>query len=440
MFIWLIYNLLLPPLFLAGLPFYAVRMIRRGGVTYQWRERLGGFGKGMEQFLETRPGPVWIHAVSVGEVKMAACLIREIHARRPGQGVILSTTTITGRRLAESLDLPDTRVIFHVLDFWPCVQRALHTVRPSLVVLIEQELWPNLLFACRARNVPVWLLNGRLSDRSWKRFRTFRRILRPPLSLLDLVGLQHEADLERFREAGFPSHKCFVTGSMKFDVVAATEGNADQNPASTLLSELGWSREDPVLLCGSTHAPEEEFLSSAFRKLKTGSGAGPLRIILVPRHAERGGELERRVQQLGFAVVRKSALSGKPLESSPDVLLVDTTGELATLYGLGTINLIGKSFLGVGGQNFLEAVCHGRPVVVGPEMSNFRDTVARFRQEGALVQLDSNEDLVAVLQDLLDHPERAQETGRRGKKLLEELSGAAGIQAEMICTLVGSNH
>jgi len=437
MTLWLIYNLLLPPLFLLGLPFYAVRMVRRGGALSHRRERFGEFGTEMDTFLEAHPKPIWIHAVSVGEVKMAACLIREIHEQRPGQGVILSTTTITGRRLAESLDLPDTRVIFHVLDFWPCVHRALRKIRPSLVVLIEQELWPNLLFACRARRVPVWLLNARLSDRSWERFRSFRGILRPLLSLLDLVGLQSEADLERFREAGFPAHKCFVTGSMKFDVVASGMG-LEGDCRSRLFSELGWSQEDPVLLCGSTHAPEEEFLLGEFKKLKP--AGRPLRIIVVPRHAERGGELERRVRELGFSVVRKSLLSGKPFESAPDVLLVDTTGELASLYAIGTINLIGKSFLGVGGQNFLEAVSHGRPVIVGPEMSNFRDSVAYFKKEKALVQIDSNGDLVNVLQELLDHPERAEEMGQRGRHLLKELSGAARHQAEMICTLVGSNH
>lgn len=438
MVFWWIYNGLLPLGLLLSLPGQLLKMIRRGQPLYCWRERFGFYGNQGSTGGEPER-PLWIHAVSVGEVKMAAELAREIQRRCPDQPLVLSTTTITGRRLAESLSLPGCRVIFHPCDLIGVVHRAVSTLRPRMVILMEQELWPNLLFVCRSRGVPVWLVNARLSDRSARRFVALREWVRPVLGWLDFIGVNSEADLERFRECGFPHHRLFVTGSMKFDVVPRGHDLDGRGRIMDLPRKLGWGEDDPVLVCGSTHPGEEDLMVDAFARVR-GAGFPRCRLLLVPRHAERASKIRERLSDRGWGV-RLRSRAGESASAGPvDICVVDTTGELVRLYGLGTVNTIGKSFCGTGGQNFLEAVPSGKPVVVGPEMSNFQSLVEMFLEAKAIIQLSDGTSLAGVWIDLLSHPEKGRVMGMRAVELFEGHCGGVRKQAEMICTQVGSNH
>ncbi|MEM6821618.1 MAG: 3-deoxy-D-manno-octulosonic acid transferase [Verrucomicrobiota bacterium] len=431
--IWLIYNSVLPALLILSFPYYFLRMWKRGQISYCWKERFGFYNSNVKEKLADLNSPIWFHAVSVGEVKVASVLIEEIRKRNPKQSIVLSTTTITGRRLAESLERKGVVVIFHSVDLWVCVNQSLKTVNPSMLILIEQELWPNLLYACNLEDVPVWVVNARLSDRSYRRFKKMQLWTRPLLSLLDFVGVPSLQDIKRFRESGFPAHKLFVTGSLKYDVVPELNEEVELKN-QRLLDRLGWSDKDQILVFGSTHPEEEEFLLNQIKNLDEGEQR--IKVILVPRHAERWRELQNLCQRRSLTFKLRSDLGER--SQDPDVLIVDTTGELAYLYGIADINVIGKSFLGIGGQNFLEAARFGKPIIVGPEMSNFRDLVDQFKREGALIQLAENRHFKEKIQTLLDNPNKAQVLGERAQALFSENRGAAGKQAKMILDCLDS--
>ena len=427
--LWWIYNLFLPLALLLVAPFYIIRMRKRGQAGYRWKERFGIFDSIVQGRLKKTERALWIHAVSVGEVKMAEVMIQELRRMRPEQDIVLSTTTITGRRLAEAIEDERLTVIFHTLDMGWCMKRVFDFIDPALVVLVEQELWPNQLWLSQERGIPVWVVNARLSDRSRQRFRRFQKVLRPLLGILDFVGVQSEQEIERFVDAGFPAHKVFNVGSMKFDVVSESDASKQKEWEQLLLS-IGWGSEDLVILCGSTHAPEEEMLLDVCSQLD--APAQTVRVILVPRHAERGGELVQVCKSAELRWALKSKVSDQADAAVPDVLVVDTTGELSSLYGVADINIIGKSFYGVGGQNFLEAARFPHPIVVGPEMSNFKDTVTLFKSEGALIQVSDRHHLLQVLQELVSDPSLLAETGNKAMRVMARNRGAAVRQADMM--------
>jgi len=328
-------------------------------------------------------------------------------------------------------------VIFHTVDLWWCVRRAFELIQPGLVVLVEQELWPNQLAVSKRRGTPVWVVNARLSDRSRQRFSRFQVILRPFLRMLDFVGVQSVQEIERFSECGFPAHKLFNIGSMKFDVVPDSDEDR-QESLKHLINGLGWGGDDLVILCGSTHHPEEEMLLRVCGQLD--AAGRPVRVILVPRHAERAAEMEALCRQLERPYLLKSVVDIRDSAAVPEVLIVDTTGELSSLYGVADINIIGKSFYGVGGQNFLEAARFPHPIVVGPEMSNFKDTVALFKEQAALIQVQDEHELLRVLQGLIMDESLRAETGMKACRVMAANRGAARKQAEMISQYVNSSE
>lgn len=435
--LWGIYNLLLPVALLLVAPSYMIRMRKRGQAGYLWKERFGAFDVVVQERLEQAEQAVWIHAVSVGEVKMAEVMIRELRRIRRDQDIVLSTTTITGRRLAEAIKDDRLTVIFHTVDVWWCVKRVFDRVDPALVVLVEQELWPNQLWLSQQRGIPVWVVNARLSDRSRRRFSKFQPLLRPLLRMLAFIGVQSELEIERFSACGFPPHKLFNVGSMKFDVVPESD-EKQQVELKQLRVQLGWGLDDLVILCGSTHAPEEEMLLKVCGQLDTAGQR--MRVILVPRHAERVREMEKVCEDAHRTYVLKSKMADHAGSLAPEVLIVDTTGELSSLYAVADINIIGKSFYGVGGQNFLEAARFPHPIVVGPEMSNFKDTVTLFKSEGALIQVKDEHELSQVLQRLVRDQSLRVEIGEKACRVMTANRGAAYRQAEMIAQFLESDE
>jgi 3-deoxy-D-manno-octulosonic-acid transferase len=369
----------------------------------------------------------------VGEMMIARVLIRELRTLEPDLDVVLTTTTQTGRAVGRSLVDGRTVLLYNPTDFLLSVSRAFDRIRPSMLVLVEQEIWPNYVWSAQRRKVPVWLVNGRLSPRSFRRFRRFRRFTEPVLRGIEWICLQHESDVDRFAEIGFRSECLAVTGSLKFDV--AEEGHFDGELAERVREQVGWTKDDLVLLFGSSHPGEEELMLDMFHALRR--EFPKLRLLLAPRHFERAGRVTALAKEAGWQGVRRSMLetSVKP-DGGWDVLILDTTGELNSLYSLGTINVIGKSIVGKGGQNFIEATRCGRPVLVGPHMSNFESLAGLFLREEGLVQVENSFELFQAIRELLLDREGASKIGQKGREIYLRNLGAGAKTAEMIVAVL----
>lgn len=419
------YNIFFVIGFTLSWPYYFRRMWRRGNCAQGFFERFGCYNKVLRQKIASLNRPIWIHAVSVGEIKIAQVLIREIRALAPQQAIVISTTTQTGRQIGTKLVDEQTALIYTPTDFFCITRRAFNLIRPSLLVLVESEIWPNMIWEAENRRVPVCLINARLSERSRRRYQKFSSWTKPILSKLAWIGVQHPNDLPRLADAGFQPHKLFPMGSLKFEV--ADLGNYDKDLASSLRQKLGWAPENFILLGGSTHAGEEELLLRIFRDLR--KTVPSLKMILAPRHMERAKEVAAACN--GWRTVRRSQLNGAN-ETPPDVLILDTTGELGSLYPMGDLIFIGKSLLGRGGQNFIEAARFGRPVLVGPHMENFTNLVKTFRENGGIIQVKDEGELLEEMQMLLVDEPRREKLSQRAAATFQQNLGAGKTTAQMI--------
>jgi 3-deoxy-D-manno-octulosonic-acid transferase len=378
---------------------------------------------------------VWLHAVSVGEVNLLAPLLAELAElahRRPQWQCVVSTTTRAGYDLARA-KYGHLAVFYCPLDFSWAVRATLRRVRPSLLVLAELELWPNLVRAAREHGARVAVVNARLGERSHRGWCRARWLARRVFADIDLIAAQDEASAERFRDLGAPSPRVHVTGSVKFDG-ARTDRD---NPATQELVRLaGIAPEDIVLLAGSTQAPEESLALATFQEL---SAEFPrLRLILVPRHPERFDEVARLLKQGGLPWHRRTELDSNATSSLPArILLVDTVGELAAWWGAAHVAFVGGS-LGNdrGGQNMIEPAAYGAAVCFGPGTRNFRDIVAALvAREAAVVVRDGRELSAFVRRCLLDRP-FAEGLGRRAQQLVREQQGATRHTIELLLPLL----
>ena len=372
----LIYNLAFPLVLVFLLPGIFLRMFRRGSFREKFGQRLGRYDAAdRARFAGGRW--IWIHSISVGETLIALKLAREIHAQVPEFQIALSVTTSTGLALASEAACGWLAALYNPIDSPGCVRAALDLIRPEKLLLIEGEVWPNLVAACRARGVPVSLVNARLSPRSERRMRTARHWVGPVFRLLDQVCVPENEDVARWESLGVSMEKIHVTGSIKFDSPA--DAPTREAEFRALLAPLGVTEKTPVLVGGSTWFPEEKILADTLRHLR--AEFPDLFLIIVPRHVERAAEILRALAPL--RIVRRSAL---PLAQSCDVLLVDTTGELRDWYSLATLVFTGKSLPDVekaGGQNPAEPAALGKPVLFGPRMENFASIASHLLAHGA---------------------------------------------------------
>ena len=372
----LIYNLAFPLVFVCLLPGVLRRMFRRGSFREKFGQRIGRYDAAdRARFASGRW--IWLHSISVGETLIALKLAREIHAQAPAFQIALSVTTSTGLALASEAAGDWLAAIYNPIDSPGCVRAALELIHPEKLLLIEGEVWPNLVAACGARSIPVSLVNARLSPRSERRMRTARHWVGPIFRLLDEVLVPETDDVARWKSVGVSAEKIHVTGSIKFDSPAGAPTREAEFRA--LLAPLGVTATTPVLVGGSTWFPEEKILADTLRRLR--AEFPDLFLILVPRHVERAAEILRSLAPL--RVVRRSAL---PLAQPCDALLVDTTGELRDWYSLATLVFTGKSLPEVekaGGQNPAEPAALGKPVLFGPRMENFASIASHLLAHGA---------------------------------------------------------
>ncbi len=363
--------------------------------------------------------PVWIHAVSVGEVLAAKPLVAALLARHPGISLIASTVTLTGQKLAQR-ELPSAaRHLFFPLDWQFAVRRFLNRFHPRAVVIMETELWPNFIRECHRRGIPVCLANGRISDRSTRRYRLARSFFRDVLSRLEVICAQTAEDRGRFVALGAREANVYHTGNLKFDFPTATD-NRHAALLQSIRSALLGDGEGPVLVVGSSMRGEEPIFLEAYR-LVSQSIPG-LRLILAPRHPERFDEVERLVSSSGAPYQRRSGLR----EGGPNarILILDTIGELRFVYSLADVAVIGGSFEPFGGHNLLEPAALGKAIVFGPHMFNFREMAHLFLRERAARQAGPDS-LPSLLLELLSNPDECNRLGRRALSILLRNQGAA---------------
>ncbi len=439
--VYLLYNLLLPGVLLLGLPSFLIKGLRRGGLARNFRQRLGVFSDGALARVRDRK-PIWIHAVSVGEVFIALKLVEALRAAAPDRAVVLSTTTTTGYRVAAEQASDHLAVIHNPIDLPFVAGRVLRLLDPCALVLVESEIWPNLVGLAKRRGIPVLLANARLSPRSERRYGKVRGLVAPVFSLLDGLTAPFEEDRRRWSALGVDAERIEITGSVKFDhATPGVLGEALRDELAAWLAATGMEDGSRILLGGSTHDGEERLLAATLRELKR--EFSELELVLVPRHAERGPAIAAQLRKDGFdPVLRTDAdrteapLGALPETDRPDrlprVWIADTTGELRTWFHLAELVVIGKSFCGQGGQNPVEPILAGRPVVVGPHMENFAEIVAELRGLGGLLQVADEAELSSALAGLLRRPASGQAMAATGAAAMARHAGAAARNAAWI--------
>ncbi|MGE0359269.1 MAG: 3-deoxy-D-manno-octulosonic acid transferase [Vicinamibacterales bacterium] len=364
---------------------------------------------------------IWLHAVSVGELLTARPLISALRERHPDLRLFVSTTTMSAQQLARR-SVPDADAVFYFpFDLGLVVRRTLDLVKPKLFLMMETEIWPTLLRECRARGVRTAVVNGRLSSRSFPRYRLARGFFRRVLADIDHFCVQSEESARRFVDIGALPERVTVTGSLKFDSLEPAGPAVAARPRERVLRYFRFAPGRPVLVAGSTMKGEEAMVLRVFRRVK---GAVPAAVLLIaPRHPERFGEVVQMCEQEGFRTVRRSDL---PIDAEPraDVVVLDTIGELATVYQLGTVVFVGGSLVPTGGHNILEPAVYGRPVVFGAHMQNFAEIATAFVANDAGVQVDGEGAFEAQVLALMTDPVRRARLGAAARALVEANRGA----------------
>ena len=442
-------------LILAGLPWLVWQAVRKGKYRHGYAEKFLGRVPRRDS-LDRRPC-LWLHAVSVGEVNLLPTLIRHLGQRHPDWQCVISTTTMTGIELARK-KYPNLPVFYCPLDFSWAVRAAMRRVRPDVLVLAELELWPNLVRAAREQGARVAVINGRLSEHSFRGYRRVRPLVKRLLARIDLVAVQDETYAARFRQLGARPETVHVTGSLKYDG-AETDRN---NPATERLRQLaGFAPENVIFLAGSTQEPEEELALATYQAL---CGRWPqLRLVLVPRHPDRFEAVARLLDRSGLPWQRRTALgaqgsgfgvqgSGFGVQGSVTsdsqlpardsrhvtrVLLVDTVGELGAWWGTAQIAFVGGSLGNRGGQNMIEPAAYGAALSFGPNTWNFRDIVAALLARQAAVVVRNGDELTAFVRRSLEDPAWAAGLGRRARALVAEQLGATERSCRLLEPLVG---
>ena len=410
----LVYSLIL----YITVPIVLMRLLWRGRLNhdywYRWPERFGWFK------TPSLKDPIWIHAVSVGEVQAALPLVNELLARYPDCSIVVTTTTPTGsgRVCAE---LGDS--VFHVYlpyDLPGAVERFLDRIKPKCLLVMETELWPNLFYQSRQRDIPVVVANARLSERSFEGYQRLRGLTQATLQQISLIAAQDESDAKRFELLGLPAKHIRVTGSIKFDLDIPDSTVKAGKKLRQSFGENAENKQRPVWIAASTHEGEDEKILRAFATVR-GKISDAL-LILVPRHPERFSTVVTLSEKQGFNVVRRS--ENRNCDSTTEVFVGDTLGELLVFYAASDVAFVGGSLVPTGGHNVLEPAALGLPVIIGPYMFNFAAISKAMREAGALQQVEKDEQLAAAVIDLLTYPETRYAMGEQGKNLVVENRGS----------------
>lgn len=447
---YFIYSLLMGLAALLLTPYWVVKGLRHGKYFSNLKERLGFSFPALAKLREDRAGSIWIHAVSVGEVLSGVTLARQLKAAHPDRPLIVSTTTITGQTLArERLPFADA-IIYFPLDWGFCVRRAFEVVRPSIVLVLETEIWPNFLREAGARKIPLLFVSGRISDRSFGRYQKFlgvfgfllRPLLKDALFHASAFLMQSEKDAGHIRALGAPADRVAVSGNLKYD----SELPSPTPLSNWLEAEIKRSGRSPVIVAGSVVATEEPLALISFGTLQ-GEYRNAL-LVLAPRKPEQFAAAAEFIEESHRKFIRRSALpipspaqaadganghsANSAIPNDVTVLLLDSIGELASLYRLADGAFVGGSLVPSGGHNILEPAAFGKVPVFGPSMENFAEIASRFVSAGAAIQVESPEDVGVAWIELFRNPQRMKEMGEKARNLVEGSRGATGRALEKI--------
>lgn len=450
---YLVYSILMGVAAIFLLPYWLAQGLRQGKYLPNLRERLGlAFPSLSGTATPTERGAIWIHAVSVGEVLSGIVLARRLKEAHPNRLLVISTTTITGQKLArERLPFADA-VMYFPLDWSFCVRRALHAVRPAIVIILETEIWPNFLREAGETGVPVVFVGGRISERSFHRFQKFfrcfgfflrpflRDVLRRPAAFL----MQSELDAARIQALGAPAERVVVSGNLKYD-----QARPVATPLSTWLeSEVRSRSRSPLIVAGSVVASEEPLALIAFGVVQ-GEFPDAL-LVLAPRKPEQFDNAAAFIHESRRKFIRRSELTMpnglSSVAASPTipkdvtVLLLDSIGELASVYRLADGAFVGGSLVSSGGHNILEPATFGKVPVFGPSMENFAEISSRFVAAGAAIQVDSPEDAGVAWIELLRDPTRREKMGETARRLVDDSRGATGRALAEINKQLAAQH
>ena len=420
---YLLYSALLAAGLLLTFPYWLWQMSRHGKYHEGLMQRLG---RVPEHVRSPGKPAIWVHAVSVGEVLAVEGLVAELRHRNPQHRIIVSTTTDTGQRLAQKR-LGAENVIYFPLDFAFAIRPYLRALRPELIAIAETEFWPNFLRLAHASGSKLAIVNGRISDRSFPRYRRWRFALGRTLAAIDLFLTQGQEDARRLREIGAPPDRVQVAGNLKFDIAP--------QPAANVIDSLHLALQSagPVLVCGSTVEGEEPLLLRAFEVILQSHPQAVM--VLAPRHPERFAQVAQLLESSKMPFSRRSTWNGGPL--SGRVFLLDSIGELAALYSLADIAFVGGSLLPRGGHNILEPAQYGVAIVVGQHTENFRDIVGLFRSDDA-IRVTTAAGLTKALLELISDPSARASLGRRASETLRSQTGATQRTADALELLLSS--
>jgi 3-deoxy-D-manno-octulosonic-acid transferase len=427
----ILYNILFLFLFVLSSPYYFWRMLRRGNWQAGFGERFGEYDTKLKQALTNRHS-LWLHAVSVGEVNICTHLIRALEPRVPNAKIVVSTTTTTGMGELKKKLPTHVSKIYYPIDRRKYVARAQSLIGPEAIILVEAEIWPNFIWRAQQHRIPLFLVNARLSERSYRGYKRFGFLFRPLFAAFTGVGAQNETDAARLRELGCRPEAIQIVGSLKFDAARLDERRTLDVP--DLLRQLGVPEHAPLLVCGSTHAGEEAILAEIFLRLR--QRFPDLFLVLVPRHFERSRVAAKDLEARGVKYVYRTELnSHSKVGFGPgelQCLLVNTTGELRFFYAHATVIFVGKSLTAHGGQNPIEPGALGKAMVFGPNMENFADVVKSFLAKDAALQVKDAAALEVALAQLLSDATRREQLGRNALGVVRDNVGAVERSVEMI--------
>jgi 3-deoxy-D-manno-octulosonic-acid transferase len=435
--VYLLYSLLLTLGFVALMPRFALDAMRNGKYVTGLRERLGKLS-----FVNSARKPlIWLHCVSVGETQAAQSLVHALRDRFPSHLLVISTTTVTGQQVARKRFAGDAALIFYFpIDVAWVVRRVLRSLQPAAVFIMETELWPRLLRECRTREIPVALLNGRISRKSFKRYKMIRPFMRRVLGDLTIGMMQSEQDAARIRELGLSEGRIACMGNLKFD---SAENPIDDRVTSELRTRFRFDHTGLLIVAASTHAPEERIVIDAFKEVKRYQPERTVRLLIAPRHPERFSEVAALLEDSNMTWSRKSSPATEH-DATCDVVLLDTIGELRSVYPLAELVLVGGSIAPHGGHNVLEPASAGACVITGPHTGNFAAVTKTMLKQGALIQLSeqSNSDvsakLAGVIANLLSNETMRREIGDRARAVCRENAGATARTMKKLSSMLSS--
>lgn len=430
---YLLYSLLLTLGFVLLLPRFALDALRQGKYITGLRQRLGNIPA-----LNTNGRRVvWLHCVSVGEAQAAQSLVRQLKEALPNVSLVVSTTTVTGQRLARTIFREQAAAVFYFpIDWAWTVRRVLRRLNPAAILIMETELWPNLFRIARKRNIPVAVLNGRISDKSFGRYKKVRSFIARVLNDLTVAAMQSDQDASRIRELGLNDDRVVVTGNVKFD---NAESVADEKLTNTIRDRFAFGDGRPLLVAASTHDPEEGIVIEAFRKVR--ALHNQTRLLIAPRHPERFREVASLLANSEFSIALRSAAPNSN-DALADMVLLDSIGELGAVYRLADIAFVGGSIAEHGGHNLIEPAAHGVCTITGPHTSNFAAITKALLAEGALVQLDNaNEpaaELAQAITQLLSDEARRLHIGERAQTVCESNRGATNRTLNLLIPILSA--